>query len=218
MIKIAPSLLSADFSQLGNEIKLLEQAKADYLHLDVMDGSFVPNLTFGNEVIKSLRKITNLPFDAHLMINNPQNHISAFVDAGCDIITIHAESCLHLDRTLALIKSCHKKAGLSLVPSTPENMVQYLLDKLDLILVMTVNPGFGGQKFLASQLQKISNLQQLIKNSGKNIELQVDGGINLATAPLVARAGADVLVAGSYVFSSENYAGNIANLRQACLV
>ncbi len=218
MIKIAPSLLSADFSQLGNEIKLLEQAKADYLHLDVMDGSFVPNLTFGNEVIKSLRKITNLPFDAHLMINNPQNHISAFVDAGCDIITIHAESCLHLDRTLALIKSCHKKAGLSLVPSTPENMVQYLLDKLDLILVMTVNPGFGGQKFLASQLQKISNLQQLIKNSGKNIELQVDGGINLATAPLVARAGADVLVAGSYVFSSDNYAGNIANLRQACLV
>ena len=218
MIKIAPSLLSADFSQLGNEIKLLEQAKADYLHLDVMDGSFVPNLTFGNEVIKSLRKITNLPFDAHLMINNPQNHISAFVDAGCDIITIHAESCLHLDRTLALIKSCHKKAGLSLVPSTPENMVQYLLDKLDLILVMTVNPGFGGQKFLASQLQKISNLQQLIKNSGKNIELQVDGGINLATAPLVARAGADVLVAGSYVFSSDNYAGNIANLRQACSV
>ncbi|NBR95021.1 MAG: ribulose-phosphate 3-epimerase [Proteobacteria bacterium] len=218
MIKIAPSLLSADFSQLGNEIKLLEQAKADYLHLDVMDGSFVPNLTFGNEVIKSLRKITNLPFDAHLMINNPQNHISAFVDAGCDIITIHAESCLHIDRTLALIKSYHKKAGLSLVPSTPENMVQYLLDKLDLILVMTVNPGFGGQKFLASQLQKISNLQQLIKNSGKNIELQVDGGINLATAPLVARAGADVLVAGSYVFSSDNYAGNIANLRQACLV
>ena len=218
MIKIAPSLLSADFSQLGNEIRLLEQAKADYLHLDVMDGSFVPNLTFGNEVIKSLRKITNLPFDAHLMINNPQNHISAFVDAGCDIITIHAESCLHLDRTLALIKSCHKKAGLSLVPSTPENMVQYLLDKLDLILVMTVNPGFGGQKFLASQLQKISNLQQLIKNSGKNIELQVDGGINLATAPLVAKAGADVLVAGSYVFSSNNYAGNIANLRQACLV
>ena len=218
MIKIAPSLLSADFSQLGNEIKLLEQAEADYLHLDVMDGSFVPNLTFGNEVIKSLRKITNLPFDAHLMINNPQNHISAFVDAGCDIITIHAESCVHLDRTLALIKSCHKKAGLSLVPSTPENMVQYLLDKLDLILVMTVNPGFGGQKFLASQLQKISNLQQLIKNSGKNIELQVDGGINLATAPLVARAGADVLVAGSYVFSSDNYAGNIANLRQACLV
>jgi len=218
MIKIAPSLLSADFSQLGNEIKLLEQAKADYLHLDVMDGSFVPNLTFGNEVIKSLRKITNLPFDAHLMINNPQNHISAFVDAGCDIITIHAESCLHLDRTLALIKSCHKKAGLSLVPSTPENMVQYLLDKLDLILVMTVNPGFGGQQFLASQLQKISNLQQLIKNSGKNIELQVDGGINLATAPLVAKAGADVLVAGSYVFSSDNYAGNIANLRQACLV
>ncbi len=218
MIKIAPSLLSADFSQLGNEIKLLEQAKADYLHLDVMDGSFVPNLTFGNEVIKSLRKITNLPFDAHLMINNPQNHISAFVDAGCDIITIHAESCLHLDRTLALIKSCHKKAGLSLVPSTPENMVQYLLDKLDLILVMTVNPGFGGQKFLASQLQKISNLQQLIKNSGKNIELQVDGGINLATAPLVAKAGADVLVAGSYVFSSNNYSSNIANLRQACLV
>jgi ribulose-phosphate 3-epimerase len=152
------------------------------------------------------------------MINNPQNHISAFVDAGCDIITIHAESCLHLDRTLALIKSCHKKAGLSLVPSTPENMVQYLLDKLDLILVMTVNPGFGGQQFLASQLQKISNLQQLIKNSGKNIELQVDGGINLATAPLVAKAGADVLVAGSYVFSSDNYAGNIANLRQACLV
>ena len=216
MIKIAPSLLSSDFSQLGNEIKLLEQAKADYLHLDVMDGSFVPNITFGNEVIKSLRKITQLPFDAHLMINNPQNHISAFANAGCDIITIHSESCIHLDRTLDLIKSHHKKAGLSLVPSTPENMVQYLLDKLDLILIMTVNPGFGGQQFLTSQLQKINNIHQLIKNSGKNIELQVDGGNNLQTAPLVVKAGANVLVAGSYIFSSNNYASNIANLKEAC--
>jgi ribulose-phosphate 3-epimerase len=217
MIKIAPSLLSSDFSQLGNEITLLEQANADYLHLDVMDGSFVPNITFGNEVIKSLRKVTKLPFDAHLMINNPQNHISAFADAGCDIITIHAESCFHLDRTLTLIKSYHKKAGISLVPSTPENIVQYLLDKLDLILIMTVNPGFGGQQFLTSQLQKINNIYQLIKNSGKNIELQVDGGINLDTAPLVVKAGANVLVAGSFVFSNKNYAHNIANLRTVCL-
>jgi ribulose-phosphate 3-epimerase len=216
MIKIAPSLLSSDFSQLGNEMRLLEQANADYLHLDVMDGSFVPNITFGNEVIKSLRKITKLPFDAHLMINNPQNHISAFANAGCDIITIHSESCIHLDRTLDLIKSHHKKAGLSLVPSTPENVVQYLLDKIDLILIMTVNPGFGGQQFLTSQLQKIYNIRQIIKNSGKNIELQVDGGINLNTAPMVVKAGADVLVAGSYVFSSSDYAGNIANLKKVC--
>jgi len=217
MIKIAPSLLSADFAQLKQEIIALQNAGADYLHLDVMDGTFVPNITIGNEVIKSLRKVTNLVFDTHLMISQPQQHIKAFADAGSDIITIHAESCIHLDRTLALIKAMGKKAGISLVPSTSEQVLQYLLDKLDLILVMTVNPGFGGQQFLTSQLDKISKIKNMISNSPYKIELQVDGGINLQTAPLAIQAGADVLVAGSYIFSSADYAQNINNLKKLCL-
>jgi len=213
MIKISPSILSADFSRLGEEIKNIEKAGANYIHIDVMDGSFVPNITIGNEVVRSLRSVSALPYDVHLMINNPDNHIKAFADAGSDIITIHAEASIHLDRSLSLIKSFGKKAGVSLVPSTHEDALDYVLDKLDLILVMTVNPGFGGQKFLSSQLKKIENIRKKIEKSGRKIELEVDGGINDETAKLVVAAGADVLVSGSYIFGSKNYAEAISKIR-----
>ena len=213
MIKIAPSILSADFSKLGEEISKLEKSHADYIHIDVMDGAFVPNITIGNEVVKALRKTSKLPFDVHLMINNPDNHIKTFAEAGSDIITIHAEASIHLDRSLELIKSYGKLAGVSIVPSTHENVLDYILEKVDLILVMTVNPGFGGQKFLSSQLKKIENIRQKINKSGKKIELEVDGGINNITAPQVINAGADVLVSGSYIFSSSSYESAIKTLK-----
>ena len=214
MIKIAPSILSADFAKLGEEIQNIEKAGADYIHIDVMDGSFVPNITIGNEVVKSLRQKTQLPFDVHLMINNPDNHIKAFAEAGADIITIHAEASIHLDRSLALIKSFNKKVGVSLVPSTHEDCLDYILEKLDLILIMTVNPGFGGQKFLTSQLKKIENIRKKIEKSGKKIELEVDGGINDQTARIAIEAGADVLVSGSYIFGSGNYQQAILDLKK----
>ena len=213
MINIAPSILSADFSNLGEEIQNIEKAGADYIHIDVMDGSFVPNITIGNEVVKALRTKTQLPFDVHLMINNPDNHIKAFAEAGADIITIHAEASIHLDRSLALIKSFDKKVGVSLVPSTHEDALDYILEKLDLILVMTVNPGFGGQKFLSSQLKKIENIRKKIEKSGKKIELEVDGGINDQIARIAIEAGADVLVSGSYIFGSGNYQQAIFDLK-----
>ena len=215
MIKIAPSILSADFAKLGEEIINIEKAGADYIHIDVMDGSFVPNITIGNEVVKSLRQKTQLPFDVHLMINNPDNHIKAFAEAGADLITIHAEASIHLDRSLALIKSFNKKVGVSLVPSTHEDCLDYILEKLDLILVMTVNPGFGGQKFLTSQLKKIENIRNKIEKSGKKIELEVDGGINDHTSKIAVEAGADVLVSGSYIFGSGNYQQAIQTLKKS---
>lgn len=206
--------MSADFSNLGEEIQNIEKAGADYIHIDVMDGSFVPNITIGNEVVKALRTKTQLPFDVHLMINNPDNHVKAFAEAGADIITIHAEASIHLDRSLALIKSFDKKVGVSLVPSTHEDSLDYILEKLDLILVMTVNPGFGGQKFLSSQLKKIENIRKKIEKSGKKIELEVDGGINEQTARIAIEAGADVLVSGSYIFGNINYQQAIQNLKR----
>ena len=213
MLKISPSILSADFSKLGEEIQNIEKAGADYIHIDVMDGAFVPNITIGNEVVKNLRKNTALPFDVHLMINNPDAHIKAFADAGSDIITIHAEASIHLDRSVDLIKSFGKKAGVSIVPSTHEDVLDYVLEKLDLILVMTVNPGFGGQKFLTSQLKKIENLRRKIEKSGRKIELEVDGGVNAETFLSVVSAGADVLVSGSYIFGSKDYASAIRSLK-----
>ena len=212
-IKISPSILSADFAKLGEELTNISKAGADYIHIDVMDGSFVPNITIGNEVVKALRPFSALPFDVHLMINNPDNHVKAFAEAGADIITIHAEASTHLDRSISLIKSFGKKAGVSIVPSTNEDVLDYILDKVDLILVMTVNPGFGGQKFLNSQLKKITNIRNKVTQSGRNIDLQVDGGINPETAKLVIEAGADVLVSGSYIFKSGNYQEAISKLK-----
>ncbi|PIR39371.1 MAG: ribulose-phosphate 3-epimerase [Alphaproteobacteria bacterium CG11_big_fil_rev_8_21_14_0_20_39_49] len=213
--KIAPSILSADFSELGKAVADVTNAGADYIHIDVMDGHFVPNITIGACVVKDLRKTSDLPFDVHLMIENPDNYIEEFSNAGSDIITVHQEACIHLDRTVQLIKSFGKKAGVSLVPTTPPDVLDYILPELDLVLVMSVNPGFGGQKFLHSQLEKIRIIRQKIDATGKQIDLQVDGGINAQTAKLVVDAGADVLVAGSATFTGgpEKYKDNIKTLR-----
>lgn len=213
--KIAPSILSADFSRLGEEIAAIDKAGADYVHVDVMDGHFVPNITIGPCVVSAVRPSTSLPFDVHLMIESADNYIEEFAKAGADIITVHAEACTHLDRTIQLIKSCGKKAGVSLVPSTPVSALDYVLADIDLVLVMTVNPGFGGQAFLPSQIDKISVIRQKIDALGKAIDLEVDGGINPETAQLAVQAGADVLVAGSATFKGgpDRYVANIRALR-----
>lgn len=211
MVKIAPSILSADFSRLGEEVTALEKADADMIHLDVMDGNFVPNLTFGPGIVKALRPKSKLCFDVHLMVNNPDEMIPWFIAAGADIITVHAEVCRHLDKTLSAIRSYGVKAGVSLNPSTPENVLEYVLDKLDLVLVMSVNPGFGGQKFIENSLQKISRIKEM--RGSREIEIEVDGGINPLTAARCISAGADILVAGTSVFAGGEYARNIEALR-----
>lgn len=214
-IKIAPSILSADFARLGEEVAAITKAGADYIHVDVMDGHFVPNLTIGPVVIKSLRPHSALPFDVHLMIEPVDPYIEAYVKAGANIVTVHAEATTHLDRTLQHIRSLGVKCGVSLVPSTPASALQHVMDYLDLILVMTVNPGFGGQAFIPSQLDKIRQLRSMINKTGRAIELEVDGGINPQTARQVIEAGANVLVAGSAVFGGKpaDYAKNIQALR-----
>lgn len=216
-VKIAPSILSADFATLGQEVKAITDAGADYIHVDVMDGHFVPNITIGPDVVKAIRSHSTLPFDVHLMIENPDQYLQAFADAGADIITVHAEACIHLDRTIQSIKALGKKAGVSLVPSTSPEVLDYVLAELDLVLVMSVNPGFGGQSFLPSQLEKIKKLRNSIDRIDKTIDLEVDGGIHTETAKQVIAAGADVLVAGSATFKggTKAYQSNIQSLRQA---
>lgn len=211
MVKIAPSILSADFANLGKEVKALEQAGADMIHIDVMDGNFVPNLTIGAGVVKAIRSYSKLPFDVHLMVKNPDVMIPMFAEAGADIITVHAEACRHLDKTLSSIKEYGKKAGVSLNPSTNENCLKYVLDKIDLILIMSVNPGFGGQSFIESQLQKINSIKEMVKSH--KIEIEVDGGINPLTAAECISAGADILVAGTAIFAGGEYKKNINSLR-----
>ncbi len=214
-VRIAPSILSADFARLGEEVRAMSAAGADYMHIDVMDGHFVPNITIGPGVVKALRPHSDRPFDVHLMISPVDPFVRDFADAGADIITVHPEAGPHLHRTIQLIKSLGKKAGVSLNPATPAEALDHVLDDIDLVLVMSVNPGFGGQSFIRSQLDKIRTLRKRIDAAGRPIDLEVDGGINVETAREAVAAGADVLVAGTASFTGGQsaYAGNIRRLR-----
>jgi ribulose-phosphate 3-epimerase len=216
-VRIAPSILSADFAALGQEVRAIEAAGADWIHIDVMDGHFVPNLTIGPAVVKALRPHSTLPFDVHLMISPVDHFLDAFAAAGADIITVHPEAGPHIHRSIQHIKSLGKQAGVSLNPATPAKMLDYLIDDIDLVLIMSVNPGFGGQSFISSQLRKIEAVRKMIDKTGRDIRLEVDGGIDAGTAPLAIAAGADVLVAGTATFKGgpDAYAGNIRRLRGA---
>lgn len=212
-IKIAPSLLSADFSQLGEELRITEEAGANLIHWDIMDGHFVPNITFGPAVVKKLRPRTKLPFDVHLMIENTDNYIEDFVKAGSDMISVHAEACVHLQRTIHRIKELGIMAGVALNPATPLNTIEFVLEDLDFILIMTVNPGFGGQSFLPSIVPKIKAARKLIEKRGLNLDIEVDGGLNEENIPYVVKAGANILVAGNSVYGGRGIAKSIDLLR-----
>ena len=213
MIKIAPSILSADFSKLGDDIKAVEEAGADYIHVDVMDGHFVPNITIGPLVVQAIRPVTKLPLDVHLMIENPDRYIEEFAKAGADIISVHVEASPHLHRTVQLIKQHGVKAGVVINPATSVDSIRHILQDVDLVLLMTVNPGFGGQAFIESVVPKIKEVSDLVKTQGLNVEIEVDGGVNPETARLCVEAGANVLVAGSAIYGKKDLKGAIEAIR-----
>ncbi len=212
--KIAPSILSADFSRLGEEVKAVENAGADYIHVDVMDGHFVPNITIGPPVVAAVRKVTKLPLDVHLMIETPDRYIADFAKAGSDIITVHAEACIHLHRTVGFIKEQGVRAGVSLNPSTPLSILDHILGDIDLVLLMTVNPGFGGQKFIKTMLPKIAEMRNILDKKGLKVELMVDGGVTLDNIAEISKAGADAFVAGSAVFGGQDYKKTIEDMKR----
>lgn len=214
MIKLAPSILSADFANLERDIKMVEQAGAEFLHIDVMDGHFVPNITLGVPVVKSLRSVTNMVFDVHLMISNPESYIDAFAEAGADIITVHAEAATHLHRLIQMIKKAGCKAAVALNPATPLSVLDYVLEDLDMVLIMSVNPGFGGQKFIGSALEKIRELRRLADIKNPSLDIEVDGGIGLDNISEVVSCGANILVAGSAVFNSEDPVQTIKKMKE----
>lgn len=213
MIKMAPSILSADFARLLEDVKKVERAGCEYLHIDVMDGHFVPNITLGPAIVKSLRKDVNMVFDAHLMIENSDNYIKDFVDAGCDMIVVHEEACTHLHRTIQNIKSFNVKAGVALNPATPIENIKYILNDIDMVLIMTVNPGFGGQSFIGTMIDKIKELKALIDEKGLDVDIQVDGGIKPSNVNEVVKAGANVIVAGSAIFNSDDIEATVKEFR-----
>jgi ribulose-phosphate 3-epimerase len=213
MIKIAPSILSANFARLGEDIKDVERGGADYIHVDVMDGHFVPNITIGPLIVEAIRPVTKLPLDVHLMIENPDQYVEAFAKAGADIITVHVEACTHLHRTIQQIKSKGLKAGVVLNPHTPVSVIEHVLEEIDLVLLMTVNPGFGGQSFIYSVLPKIKQVASMIEERKLQVEIEVDGGVNPETAKLCIEAGANVLVAGSAIYNQKDRSQAIAKIR-----
>jgi ribulose-phosphate 3-epimerase len=212
--KIAPSILSADFSILGSEIKQVEKAGADLIHIDVMDGQFVPNITYGTKIVKTCKSITDLPLDVHLMIEKPENHIEDFAKSGADYISVHSEACPHLHRVIQQIKENNVKAGVALNPATPLSSVEWILGDLDFILIMSVNPGFGGQKFIKNSLEKIKELRKMAENINPSLEIQVDGGVNADTIKAISDAGTDIFVAGSAIFKKESYKTEIENFKK----
>jgi ribulose-phosphate 3-epimerase len=213
MVKIAPSILSADFARLGEEIAAVERAGADYIHIDVMDGHFVPNITIGPLIVEAIRPVTKLPLDVHLMIENPDQYIENFAKAGADYITVHVEACRHLHRTIHHIKSFGIKAGVVLNPATPVDSIEHILADIDMVLLMSVNPGFGGQSFIPEVLPKIRKVKKMADAKGKEIEIEIDGGVNPETAKLCIEAGANVLVAGSAIYNKEDYEAAILSIR-----
>ncbi|MEM1503273.1 ribulose-phosphate 3-epimerase [Domibacillus sp. 8LH] len=215
MIKIAPSILSADFARLGEEIKDVEAGGADYIHVDVMDGHFVPNITIGPLIVEAIRPVTALPLDVHLMISNPDQYIETFAKAGADIITVHAEACPHLHRTIQLIRSFGIKAGVVLNPSTPVDVLEYVIGDIDMVLLMTVNPGFGGQSFIEAVVPKIRRVRDMITKAGVSVDIEIDGGVNTETARICTEAGANVLVAGSAIYNEKDRGAAIRAIRAA---